>query len=233
MVAPEPLRRMLVQLGSAFRDSFTPPEEAEPLDSASWHQARRYRLLLALAVLYLLWRQTTARATSSTKPWGPRWLAVLIGLAFSKLLSVVGRIPVKKVILPPGGIDAGRQYVVVWHPHGAYTTMAFMHCGNHSVQGKPLTWYPGIAPLLFNVPFFREAALLLNARSVTAKTLDKLAAAGRTVGVQPGGIPEQLHSDHTREIAFFPPKLGFIRLAMRHGVDLLPAYIFGENQVAD
>ena len=85
--------------------------------------------------------------------------------------------------------------------------------------------------MLFNVPFFREAALLLNARSVDGKTIEKLATAGRNVGIQPGGIPEQLQSDHRREIAVFPPRLGFVRLAMRHGAYLLPAYIFGENQV--
>merc|ERR1711971_426547 len=31
----------------------------------------------------------------------------------------------------------------------------------------------------------------------------------------------------------FPCRLGFIKLAMRHGTDLLPAYIFGENQAYD
>jgi len=210
-------------------------DEAESTDDESpnsrvWPYVRRYRLLLTILVLYIIWRRATSYATSSAKPWGPRWLAALTGLAFSRLLSVVGRIPVKQVKLPPKGIDPSKQHIVIWHPHGAYTTMAFMHCGYHSVLGKPLTWFPGIAPVLFNVPFFRETALLLNARSVTAKTLDKLAAAGLNVGIQPGGIPEQLNSDHRREIAYFPPKLGFVRLAMRYGADLVPAYIFGENQ---
>jgi len=42
----------------------------------------------------------------------------------------------------------------------------------------------------------------------------------------------RLESDHRREAAFFPPRLGFVKAAMRHGVPLLPAYIFGENQVS-
>lgn len=67
--------------------------------------------------------------------------------------------------------------------------MAFMHCGHHAVT-QPVAWYSGIAPLLFNVPGFREVALLLNARSVERPVLARLAAAGLTVGVQPGGIPE-------------------------------------------
>lgn len=194
-----------------------------------WPFVQRHRALLLAILLYLIWRRASARAIHSTRPWGPRWLAALTGLAFSKLMSVVGKIPV--FLYPPSkGVDHKKQHVVVWHPHGAYTTMAFMHCGYHSATQQPLTWFPGIAPVLFNVPFFREAALLLNARSVNAKTLEKVAAAGRNVGVQPGGIPEQLESDHRREIAYFPPRLGFVRLAMRHGADLLPAYIFGENQ---
>jgi len=209
--------------------SWTPqPEEEGDVSLSS--TILRYRVLLGLLVAYLLWRRQTSSVISLTRPWGPRWLAALTGLAFSELLRVVGRIPVATLKPPSKGVDEKKQHVVVWHPHGAYTTMAFMHCGYHSVRSTPLTWFPGIAPVLFNVPFFRETALLLNARSVTGKVLEKLAAAGVNVGVQPGGIPEQLQSDHRREIAVFPPNLGFVRLAMRHGADLLPAYIFGENQ---
>ena len=127
-------------------------------------------------------------------------------------------------------LGAGKQFVVVWHPHGAYTTMALMHGARLAVDGEPVGWWAGVAPVLFSVPVLREVLMLANARSVDASTLDKLLAAGHTIGVQPGGIPEQLHTDHRREVAVFPPKLGFIRLAMKHGTDLLPAYIFGENQ---
>jgi len=219
------IQRILSGLGTPTPEA----EEASADDASLWPFVRRYRMALTAVVLYLLFRRATASAISSTKPWGPRWLAALTGLAFSRLMSVVGRIPV--FLKPPSkGVDPSKQHVVVWHPHGAYTTMAFMHTGYHTVTAQPLTWFPGIAPVLFNVPFFRETALMLNARSVTAKTLEKVAEAGLNVGVQPGGIPEQLQSDHRREIAVFPPRLGFVRLAMRHGADLLPAYIFGENQ---
>merc|ERR1719460_3374690 len=73
----------------------------------------------------------------------------------------------------------------------------------------------------------------MDARSVNPKVLDRLAASGQTVAIQPGGIPEQLQADSEREVAVFPPRLGFIRLAMRHGIPLLPVYVFGENQAYD
>ena len=61
---------MLKQLSPADSD-----EELEAPEGSLLPFVRRYRLLLTLVVLYLLWRRATASAISSTKPWGPRWLA--------------------------------------------------------------------------------------------------------------------------------------------------------------
>merc|ERR1712060_743358 len=36
---------------------------------------------------------------------------------------------------------------------------------------------------------------------------------------------------HDQEQAFFPAKLGFIRMAIKYGTPLLPIYLFGENQL--
>jgi hypothetical protein len=173
----------------------------EEVDDPVTPTVLRYRVLLAAIALYLLWRRHTAPAISLARPWGPRWLAALTGLAFSELLRVVGRIPVATLKPPSKGVDDSKQHVVVWHPHGALTTMAFMHCGYHSVMKQPLTWFPGIAPVLFNVPFLRETTLLLNARAVSGKVMEKLASAGLNVGVQPGGIPEQLQA---RPVSYDP-----------------------------
>ena len=219
-------------------DSMSPPLSAPQAaaqlfasdnESGLWAQAARHPALLLIVAAYAILRRYSAEAIGRAGPWGPRWLARLVARFFSRLLGFVGA-PIVSHDQPPPPFDASRQHVVVWHPHGAYSTMAPMHCGQLSVTAQPLTWYPGVAPVLFQVPLLREALLLLNARSVTGKVVERLAAAGLNVGVQPGGIPEQLQSDHRREIAFFAPKLGFIRLAMRHGAPLLPAYIFGENQ---
>merc|ERR1712232_1478116 len=40
-----------------------------------------------------------------------------------------------------------------------------------------------------------------------------------------------VHTDPEVETAYFPPSLGFIRLAIQHGLPLFPTYIFGENQL--
>mmetsp|Transcript_37687 Transcript_37687/g.79261 ORF Transcript_37687/g.79261 Transcript_37687/m.79261 type:complete len:332 (-) Transcript_37687:721-1716(-) len=188
----------------------------------------RHRVLLSVLTLYAIWYRASQSITRRPGTWGPRWLAVLVARFFSWLMDAIGsrRCSVK---LPKGSWH-DTQTMVVWHPHGPYTAMAFMHCAELNVTERPLSWFAGIAPVLFSLPLFREALLLLNARSVDARTLEAILAAGGNVGIQPGGIAEQMQSDERREIAVFHKRLGFIRLAMRHGVPLLPAYIFGENQ---
>ena len=184
---------------------------------------------MVLAVLYAVWFRMTRDVPQRTTPWGPRWLAKLLSLALSRCVHYSGS-PIKTIRLPEPPIDPSRQHVVVWHPHGAYTCMAFGHCAHQSLSQMPLGWFTGVAPVLFRIPLVRELLLLFDARAVSSSVMEHLLCAGATVGLQPGGVPEQLMTDHRREVAHFPPRLGFIRLAMRHGVPLLPAYIFGENQ---
>ena len=187
------------------------------------------RIAAALLTLYALWYRATRFVAERTAPWGPRWLAELLSFMLSRCLHLSGS-PIESIRVPEAPFDPTKQHLVVWHPHGAYTCMAFGHCAHQAVIKSPLGWYAAVAPVLFRLPGMRELLMLFDARSVSSRVTEELLASGKTVGIQPGGVPEQLRTDHRREVAVFPPRLGFIRLAMRHGVPLLPAYIFGENQ---
>merc|ERR1712187_843060 len=61
--------------------------------------------------------------------------------------------------------------------------------------------------------------------------IEMLLSDGRSVALYPGGIHEQMATDSTCERLYFPPNLGFVRTAMKHGVPLVPLYNFGENQL--
>uniref|UniRef100_A0A7S4B8Q7 Uncharacterized protein n=1 Tax=Chrysotila carterae TaxID=13221 RepID=A0A7S4B8Q7_CHRCT len=130
----------------------------------------RHRVLLSVLTLYAIWYRASQSITRRPGTWGPRWLAVLVARFFSWLMDAIGsrRCSVK---LPKGSWH-DTQTMVVWHPHGPYTAMAFMHCAELNVTERPLSWFAGIAPVLFSLPLFREALLLLNARSVDARTLE-------------------------------------------------------------
>ena len=58
--------------------------------------------------------------------------------------------------------------------------------------------------------------MILGARRVDKKVVEKILARGDSIAIQPGGVKEQAQSDEKQEQAFFPARLGFIRLAIRH-----------------
>eukprot|EP00930_Biecheleria_cincta_P063533 TRINITY_DN49075_c0_g1_i1.p1 TRINITY_DN49075_c0_g1~~TRINITY_DN49075_c0_g1_i1.p1 ORF type:complete len:262 (-),score=36.00 TRINITY_DN49075_c0_g1_i1:119-904(-) len=124
-----------------------------------------------------------------------------------------------------------------WHPHGALTFCAAFFTSKMAAQSTtkeapgPKRWFVGIANLLFRFPLLGEFLALVNARPVTQSMSEKILQQGHSYAIQPGGIPEQVITDHRREMLVFPPNLGFCRLASKYGVPLLPIYSFGENQV--
>lgn len=184
--------------------------------------------------LWAGWYAVVLRGASRrVGPWGPRWLA----LALSGMLNRFGCWYLRfshdtDEKIKAGLFEPGKQYLVVWHPHGAFTITALYFLSNWWARSYPM---PGlfvcVADLLLRVPVLAEFLLLCNARSGDSRTFDSLLANGRTVAVQPGGIAEQVQTDDQQETVFFPKRLGFIRLALKHGVPLLPAYAFGENQL--
>ena len=54
---------------------------------------------------------------------------------------------------------------------------------------------------------------------------------GDDLGTTLGGIWEQLHTDHKKEQCFCMRKLGFMRLALEHGMPIIVVYAFGESQL--
>ena len=40
--------------------------------------------------------------------------------------------------------------------------------------------------------------------------------------MQPGGVWEQLHTNHMQEQCFVMKRMGFMRLAMKYGRDIVP-----------
>ena len=89
----------------------------------------------------------------------------------------------------------------------------------------------GGATVLFRIPLVRDLLLVLGVREAAQSTLDAAVATGHSIGLNTGGLWEQIHVDCEREQLFLLPRLGFIRLALRHGVPLVPTYAFGENQL--
>merc|ERR1712080_140169 len=56
-------------------------------------------------------------------------------------------------------------------------------------------------------------------------------AGGEAAVLVPGGAPESLNSDRGEVRLILKPRKGFVKLALRTGVSLVPTFSFGESEV--
>lgn len=121
------------------------------------------------------------------------------------------------------------QFVFAVFPHGTYAEYRIL------MEGVLSDVFPNIcekcrvlaATVLFRIPVVREFALWTGCvdarRSVAQSLLDR----GRSVLVLPGGMDEQIRTTNGREIVYLRSRKGFIKLAMKKGVPVVPVYVFG------
>jgi len=193
---------------------------------------------LTAAALYVgyawVFRMILARVEAKACRAGPLWLGLLAHRAFSSFSNLVG----VRLASEAGGeiaaLDPAKRYMIVWHPHGFLAWSAMFFLGEKAVLGHPhgCEWFAVVAPALFRIPIVGEALLLMNGRRVDRKVVENLLGRGASIAVQPGGVREQLLTRDDQEQVVFPARLGFIRQAIKHGVDcLLPCYVFNETQL--
>ncbi|KAL1521998.1 hypothetical protein AB1Y20_021643 [Prymnesium parvum] len=198
-------------------------------------RARLSRRMTPLASTYLLWLLATWRDKRRLEAWGPQFLRRAVQrLWFDQLMRIAGVTGHLRIGLTPAQLRALTPCVVTCSPHGAFAVGLLCFHAN-TLREDPLLRLiravPVGASVLFKIPLLRDLLLLLGVREATPATCDAILQSGRSVALNPGGIWEQVHTSHRREVLHLQPGLGFIRLAMRHGVPLVPTYGFGENQL--
>jgi len=86
------------------------------------------------------------------------------------------------------------------------------------------------AKVIFNIPGLREIFLSF-ALPGTPENFARLAKAGRSVSIVPGGVPEMILQSPGNKVKIVTAHNGFIKLCLQHGVSLLPVFAFGENNM--
>ena len=107
------------------------------------------------------------------------------------------------------------------------------------------------AGVLFRIPILRDLALAAGAVDASRRVASRLLSGGlsrgqgltpggkekeskkegASLGILVGGEQEQLISQRGNHTAFVLGRKGFVRLALRHGVELVPCYCFGETDL--
>ena len=83
------------------------------------------------------------------------------------------------------------------------------------------------ASVLFYIPIIRELSLWTSCINASRGTAENALDNGRSLVVLPGGEIEQIMTEFGKEKVYLSKRKGFIKLAMRKDVSVVPMYVFG------
>ncbi|KAJ8281920.1 hypothetical protein COCON_G00044390 [Conger conger] len=137
-------------------------------------------------------------------------------------------------------LDPKHNYLFGFHPHGVLVAGAF---GNFCTEASGFaTLFPGLTPYLlmlpfwFRVPFFRDYIMcggLVSSEKSSASYIVSRPGGGHVAVVAVGGAPESLDARPGALTLQVLSRKGFIKLALKHGAQLVPVFSFGENELFD
>ena len=127
-----------------------------------------------------------------------------------------------------------KQYLFSYSPHGIIGTGSFCTLGtnaNNFAQHykRPLR----VVTIDFNfyMPFFRDLFILMGYLSCSKKTMDYNLKRGQSLVVVLGGASEVAFFDKYNYNVIVDKRFGFFKLALENGVDIVPVFTFGENDI--
>lgn len=139
--------------------------------------------------------------------------------------------------LKTADLPADRPYVFGYHPHGIIGMGAIATFATEATGFS--TSFPGIRPHLltlatnFKIPFCRDLMLALGICSVSKRSCSNIlkGGPGSAIAIVVGGAAESLSAHPGTADLTLRKRLGFIKVAIQHGADLVPVFSFGENDI--
>ena len=139
--------------------------------------------------------------------------------------------------LPKELVDAekkdGAQFIFAAFPHGCSSEFRILMEGllhdvlpniHHKVRALAAT-------VLFCIPIVREIAISTGCVNASRKTAETNLDKGHSLVVLPGGEAEQLMTEYGKEKVYLKRRKGFIKLALRKRVPVVPMFVFGSSDL--
>ncbi|KAL8005237.1 putative diacylglycerol acyltransferase [Plasmopara halstedii] len=139
-------------------------------------------------------------------------------------------------IIRTAPLDPQKQYVLSFHPHGIIPISVIWL--QYTAQWRQL--FPSFhahiltASILHQIPLARDVLHFYGSREVTRTAFTHALQQKESVLVVPGGQAEMLQQQSAKnEVRVYTHHRGFIRLAIEHGVPLVPVLSFKEGELMD
>ena len=226
------------EVQEAIRIITPPPKVLRVLAALGW------MMIDLVPVAFMLWYSRLLVGSpevdgSQFRPKVVDFLRRQIFPSYEKYFDLTLRLeePVQTELSKGGGggrVVSGSQYFFAYHPHGIFpNTVVWLH---HSNVWNNVVKIPGDsivsfgASIIFNTPFLRDLALTCGSREVSQNAIEAAIRQGKSPVLVPGGQSEMIHSwPGTRELHIVTYHRGFVRLAMKYKIPLVPVLCFGEH----
>lgn len=140
-------------------------------------------------------------------------------------------------LIKSADLPADRTYVFGYHPHGIIGMGAIANFATAATEFPAC--FPGITPHLltlnsnFHIPVYRDVLMALGLCSVSRRSCERILRKGKgnAITIVVGGASESLSARPGTANLTLRKRLGFIKIAIRNGADLVPVFSFGENDI--
>eukprot|EP00551_Chaetoceros_affinis_P011581 CAMPEP_0203664430 /NCGR_PEP_ID=MMETSP0090-20130426/1843_1 /ASSEMBLY_ACC=CAM_ASM_001088 /TAXON_ID=426623 /ORGANISM="Chaetoceros affinis, Strain CCMP159" /LENGTH=294 /DNA_ID=CAMNT_0050527667 /DNA_START=77 /DNA_END=961 /DNA_ORIENTATION=- len=128
--------------------------------------------------------------------------------------------------------DQGKNYIFATQPHGVLSMCAM--CSSIHSDPKYRRISTAVASSLLTFPILKHIIgifTLCDASAASLRKVLKRPGIEGTVVIYIGGIAELFKSSRDEERLHLSSRKGFIKLALREGVDIVPVYLFGNTSI--
>jgi len=156
----------------------------------------------------------------------------------SRLLILLAEyFPVRLVRPCDVELNPRRNYLFGYHPHGVQAIGSLCAFGTYACNIHRI--FPGLKvnlqtlPIQFNLPLWRELVIWTGCGDASKKTIVHKfkQGPGHSTCIVLGGAAESLFAAPNTARLILKKRMGFVKLAIQNGVDLVPTFAFGENDV--
>ncbi|ORX86660.1 diacylglycerol acyltransferase [Anaeromyces robustus] len=135
-------------------------------------------------------------------------------------------------------LDSNKQYLFGYHPHGIVCISSNIAFSSEALSISKV--FPGInirlatIPINFWVPFWRDYVLMIGYCNCDRKAITGIfKETNHSVVIVIGGANESLYSYPGTYKIILKRRKGFVRIALKNGISLVPVLNFGEVDVFD
>jgi diacylglycerol O-acyltransferase 2, plant len=130
-----------------------------------------------------------------------------------------------------GKIKADERYIYFQFPHGIFPMGEILSASIiRDVSPDKMICGTG-ADVIFSFPIMRHLMAWIGIRPASKQSIKKIFKEGHNCAIIPGGIAEMYLTNSEHEVIYLRKRLETIKLAIRHGAHIVPAYFFGNTKI--